>query len=123
GWRAPLGARGVLVVAGARSIDRRDLARACEPIAAVLARARSRRELEQMREAAEADKEAALARLQLRDMSVAIVGEDAGLRDVMRQVEQVAPMPTPVLVYGETGSGKEVVARAIHERSRRARGP
>jgi transcriptional regulator with GAF, ATPase, and Fis domain len=122
-WLAPLGPLGVLIVAGACAIDRRALAEACEPIAAVMARAKNRRELEQMREAAEADKEAALARLQLRDMSVAIVGEHAGLRDVMRQVEQVAPTPTPVLVYGETGSGKEVVARAIHERSRRARGP
>ncbi len=41
----------------------------------------------------------------------------------MRQVEQVAPTAAPVLILGETGSGKEVVARAIHERSDRARGP
>ena len=52
-----------------------------------------------------------------------IVGSDAGLREVMRQVEQVAPTDAPVLVLGETGAGKEVVARAIHQRSSRAGGP
>ena len=41
----------------------------------------------------------------------------------MRSVEQVAPTGAPVLLFGETGSGKEVVARAIHERSPRVGGP
>jgi transcriptional regulator with GAF, ATPase, and Fis domain len=41
----------------------------------------------------------------------------------MERVDQVAPSDVPVLVLGETGSGKEVVARAIHLRSRRATGP
>ena len=41
----------------------------------------------------------------------------------MEQVQLVAPSDTPVLILGETGSGKEVVARAIHSRSRRASGP
>ncbi|MEO8549908.1 MAG: sigma-54 dependent transcriptional regulator [Kofleriaceae bacterium] len=53
----------------------------------------------------------------------AVVGADAGLRDVMRQVEQVAPTDAPVLLLGETGSGKDVVARSIHKRSARAAGP
>src|SRR5690242_6490825 len=83
----------------------------------------ARRELTRLREAAEADKSAALARLQMRDLGVAVVGADAGLREVMQQVEQVAPTPAPVLILGETGSGKEVVARAIHERSARRAGP
>ena len=52
-----------------------------------------------------------------------LVGADAGLRDVVRQVEQVAPTGAPVLLLGETGSGKDVVARAIHRRSARAAGP
>ena len=52
-----------------------------------------------------------------------MVGAESGLRDVMIQVGQVAPSDTPVLLLGETGTGKEVVARAIHDRSRRARGP
>ncbi|MGN6110115.1 MAG: sigma-54 interaction domain-containing protein [Kofleriaceae bacterium] len=52
-----------------------------------------------------------------------IVGADAGLRGVMRQVSQVAPTGAPVLILGETGAGKEVVARAIHERSAHRDGP
>jgi DNA-binding NtrC family response regulator len=57
------------------------------------------------------------------ELSIAVIGAETGLRDVMRQVEQVARTSAPVLIFGETGSGKEVVARAIHERSRRAHGP
>ena len=53
----------------------------------------------------------------------AVIGADAGLREVMRHVEQVAPTDAPVLLLGETGSGKEVVARSIHKRSMRAAGP
>ena len=56
-------------------------------------------------------------------MTDTIVGADAGLREVMERIDQVAPTDVPVLILGETGSGKEVLARAIHNRSRRARGP
>ncbi|MGC3997708.1 MAG: sigma-54 dependent transcriptional regulator [Anaeromyxobacter sp.] len=52
-----------------------------------------------------------------------IVGEQGGLRAVMELVICAAPADVPVLILGETGSGKEVVARAIHERSPRAAGP
>ncbi|MFT3697400.1 MAG: sigma-54 dependent transcriptional regulator [Kofleriaceae bacterium] len=47
----------------------------------------------------------------------------AGLRHVIDDVDRVAPTGAPVLLLGETGSGKEVVARAIHRRSSRATGP
>ncbi len=126
-WLVPLVADsrplGVLLVAGDASLDTRSLSAMCEPLSAVLASERSRRELSQQREAAVADKAAVLARLQIRDIGVAVVGVDTGLRDVMREVEQVAPTGAPVLILGETGSGKEVVARSIHERSNRATGP
>jgi len=49
-----------------------------------------------------------------------IVGFDTGLRDVITQVKQVAPLDSPVLLMGETGVGKEVVAKEIHRRSKRA---
>jgi len=51
-----------------------------------------------------------------------IIGESPLLREVLQQVETVAPTDATVLVLGETGTGKELIARAIHDRSgRRAR--
>ncbi len=76
-----------------------------------------------LREALEADRRALLQRLDRDDVADIIVGADSGLRDIMLRVEQVAPTDAPVLLLGETGVGKEVVARAIHARSRRARAP
>jgi formate hydrogenlyase transcriptional activator len=51
-----------------------------------------------------------------------IVGKSAALRRVLKQVETVAPTGSTVLVYGETGSGKELIARAIHNLSARRAG-
>lgn len=48
-----------------------------------------------------------------------IVGGSSALRNVLKQVNAVAPTDTTVLILGETGTGKELVARAIHERSPR----
>jgi len=50
-----------------------------------------------------------------------IVGSSAALQKVLRQVETVAPTDSTVLIYGETGVGKELVARAIHNLSSRSR--
>jgi transcriptional regulator with GAF, ATPase, and Fis domain len=52
-----------------------------------------------------------------------IVGESRALREVLEQVEQVAKSDTTVLVQGETGTGKELVANAIHRLSRRSDRP
>jgi len=49
-----------------------------------------------------------------------IVGSSEALRRVLRQVTKVAPSDSTVLILGETGTGKELIARAIHKRSRRA---
>jgi len=48
-----------------------------------------------------------------------IVGSDSGIREVMELIHQVAPTPTTVLIRGETGTGKELAARAIHRQSQR----
>ena len=48
-----------------------------------------------------------------------IVGRSAVLRAVLREVEIVSPTDSTVLIYGETGTGKELIARAIHDRSSR----
>jgi formate hydrogenlyase transcriptional activator len=52
-----------------------------------------------------------------------IVGRSPTLRDALRQVEVVAPTDSTVLILGETGTGKELVARAIHDRSGRRQRP
>jgi formate hydrogenlyase transcriptional activator len=52
-----------------------------------------------------------------------IIGNSAALRQVLRQVEAVAPTNSTVLIQGETGSGKELIARAVHNLSRRRQGP
>src|SRR2546422_10257916 len=48
-----------------------------------------------------------------------IVGQSAALRHVLDLVETVAPSDSTVLLLGETGTGKELIARVIHDRSRR----
>jgi transcriptional regulator with GAF, ATPase, and Fis domain len=52
-----------------------------------------------------------------------LVGADFGLKQVIRMVRQVAPTESPVLLTGETGVGKDVVANAIHVASSRRDGP
>jgi Nif-specific regulatory protein len=52
-----------------------------------------------------------------------MIGNSGSMREVYRQIAQVAPSPTTVLLRGETGTGKELVARAIHQKSGFASGP
>jgi predicted ATPase len=51
-----------------------------------------------------------------------IVGTSAALQDVLSRVAKVAPTDSTVLITGETGTGKELIARAVHKRSRRSGG-
>ena len=53
----------------------------------------------------------------------AIIGDAPALRDVLARVEQVAPTASTVLLRGETGTGKELVAHAVHINSPRESGP
>ncbi len=55
--------------------------------------------------------------------AVVMIGRSEGLRRLLREVERVAPTQGKVLITGENGSGKDLVARAIHLGSRRADGP
>lgn len=52
-----------------------------------------------------------------------LVGSSVAMRELFATLARVAPMDAPVLIYGETGTGKELVARAIHDASPRASKP
>jgi Nif-specific regulatory protein len=52
-----------------------------------------------------------------------MIGNSSSMRNVYRQIAQVAPSSTSVLIRGETGTGKELVARAIHQKSMCSTGP
>lgn len=94
-----------------------------EPLAAALENDGRFHELKSLREAAEADRQTLLSRLGKQDVNEDVVGARTGLRHVMERVELVAQSDVPVLILGQTGTGKEVVSRAIHTRSKRADGP
>jgi len=64
-----------------------------------------------------------LRRELLSQMGDEIIGGNSGLRHVMEMVRQVAPLSNTVLLMGETGTGKEVIANAIHFASPRKDGP
>ena len=48
-----------------------------------------------------------------------VIGEETGLKDVVETARRIAPMDVPVLITGETGTGKEVISHLIHESSGR----
>jgi Nif-specific regulatory protein len=52
-----------------------------------------------------------------------MIGNSSLMREIYRQIGQVAPSPTTVLIRGETGTGKELIARAIHQKSLYKDGP
>jgi DNA-binding NtrC family response regulator len=79
--------------------------------------------------AAVVEKAAATRLLRRRDVHEAkagistLVGASDAMKRLRERVEKIAPAPSNVLLLGETGTGKELVARALHELSARARGP
>jgi hydrogenase-4 transcriptional activator len=116
---------GVLVaVGGAFRVAHEELfAQLLEPFASALRNDQQVHELVRLREALEADNQALLSRLGRQEIADAVVGAEGGLRTVLDRVAQVAATDVPVLLLGETGTGKEVIAREIHRRSARPSGP
>ena len=92
------------------------------PFAIALSNSRRYRELLQLKNLLADDNKYLLNELRLQK-SEEIVGAEFGLSHVMQQVHQVAHLPSPVLLLGETGVGKEVIANAIHSLSPRRDGP
>jgi formate hydrogenlyase transcriptional activator len=58
-----------------------------------------------------------------RALAVQLVGRSPALRELSKRIELVAPTDSNVLIHGETGTGKELIARAIHRQSSRRGGP
>ena len=94
-----------------------------EPFSVALENDQRLREMAAMRAAAEADKESLLKRLGRKKLTDTVVGADSGLQHVVERVALVARNDAPVLILGETGTGKEVIARMLHTQSPRGNGP
>jgi len=126
GSAGPIGAL-VLTAPFNRSFTDRDaelLVRLLEPFSVALENHLRLHELRTLREAAVAEKQTLLKRLgHSKKAEETIVGAESGLQRVMQRVDMVASSDVPVLILGETGTGKEVISRAIHTRSRRSSGP
>jgi len=92
-----------------------------EPAAIAVANSRRLREVIDLKDMLADDNR--YLREELRKNTVEIVGADFGLKGAMESVRKVAPLASPVLIIGETGTGKEVIANAIHNLSPRYSGP
>ena len=76
-------------------------------------------EIESLREQLEMENVYLREEVELRDLHEEIVGRSCAMKHVLTQVEQVARTDSTVLVAGETGTGKELVAKAVHRLSAR----
>jgi transcriptional regulator with GAF, ATPase, and Fis domain len=93
-----------------------------EPFAIALANCLRYRELQTLRDMLADDNR--YLRRELRQLIGAqVIGAEFGLKGVMELVRHIAPLKSPVLLLGETGTGKEVIANAIHHLSPRKNAP
>jgi formate hydrogenlyase transcriptional activator len=90
-----------------------------QPIAAAVANALAFQEIARLTGRLQEENEALRQELDERSMFEEIVGSSPALRQMLARLEKVAATDSTVLITGETGTGKELVARAIHRRSRR----
>ncbi len=93
-----------------------------DPLAATALLFHNSRQLSRVRELLD-DRDKFLNQELLRSVEDEIIGAEFGLKWVMEMVEKVAATDSPVLLLGETGVGKEVVAGVVHRSSLRAKGP
>jgi len=124
----PLRARdrlvGTLNVAGLRSdaftqADVELLAQVANQIAIAVENALAYRQIAELKDKLSKEKLYLEGEIQSEYNFEEIIGDSAALKEVLRQVEIVAPTGSTVLILGETGTGKELLARAIHDRSSR----
>lgn len=94
-----------------------------EPFSTALENDRRWGELTTQCRTLEADRQTLLRRLGKEDLSETVIGADSGLRLVMGRVALVSRSDVPVLLHGEPGAGKAIIARTIHRHSSRSMGP
>ncbi len=100
-----------------------DFTLACDALTSALARQCAMSEVTDLKDQLQAENLYLREEVKLASGFSGIIGEDRELKRCLRAVEKVAPTDVPVLVLGETGTGKELIARAIHKLSARADGP
>jgi formate hydrogenlyase transcriptional activator len=88
-------------------------------VAVAVSNAMALRQISEMRDRLSQEKQYLEAEIDLENRYEDIVGESKGLRKVLKEIETVAPTDATVLIQGETGTGKELLARAIHRLSPR----
>jgi formate hydrogenlyase transcriptional activator len=93
------------------------------PVAMAVANALAYEEILRLRDRLAQENVALREEVDTRGMFEEIVGRSTALRRVLERVQLVAATNATVLILGETGTGKELIARAIHRRSKRAAGP
>ena len=80
-------------------------------------------EIEQMKDRLEAENIYFRSENRIKYLFQHIIGQSAGLKYVLYRAQQVAPTDTTILILGETGTGKELIAAAVHEMSPRKERP
>jgi transcriptional regulator with GAF, ATPase, and Fis domain len=91
--------------------------------AVAIANARAFEEIAQLRERAERERDYLRETVRTALQHGDIIAESPLMKQVMKQLEALAPSDAPVLILGESGVGKELVAVAVHDMSRRRKGP
>lgn len=102
--------------------DARRLVPLREPFAIAMANALKHREVVELKERLASDNRYLSSAL-ISQSGDEVIGAEAGLRPVMEKVRQIAHLKNTILILGETGVGKEVIANAIHRLSPRRREP
>ncbi len=128
GLRSPHGVQGLLRVQPAQgkrfaTSQRLMLDRLLEPFSTALENSQRLRTLGDQAKTAAAEKAGLLTKLGRDGIVDTVVGVEGGLKEIYSRIERVCDSDLPMLLLGETGTGKEVLAREIHQRSSRAEGP